>query len=333
MPPSRTPIASERIGGSTRDASSEMARIIPTFWTAGPSALAKNRPCAFSAPAASAASPTKTTYGNITRVRSTASPPRAGSSAMPGAIAVTSHGAVAMPSSAVTPRATSASAKTARSIRRTSGRDCVTKYSEKTGIIAVDKAPSARRRRRMFGIRNATKNASVTGPAPNTSATTMSRTKPTTRLTSVALPMDPSARTTCRSVELTLNSSHRSGMMQRVRRAAPPASRGPGAARTSRRKERSGGEYEVGDQAHPSKRATAAPQPDRAVPGAYPDQGGARCGRPGRAPGDPRSDPRSRQGHVEGRASREHRVPQEVRARSPTRRSPLIRGRELVEQL
>src|SRR3989449_7903437 len=141
MPPSRTPIASERIGGSTRDASSEMARIIPTFWTAGPSALAKNRPCAFSAPAASAASPTKTTYGNITRVRSTASPPRAGASAMPGAIAVTSHGAVAMPSSAVTPRATSASVKTARSIRRTSGRDCVTKYSEKTGIIAVDKAP------------------------------------------------------------------------------------------------------------------------------------------------------------------------------------------------
>src|SRR5438552_4618745 len=187
-----------------------------------------------------------------------------------------------MPSSAVTPRATSASARTARSIRRTSGHDRVTKYSEKTGIIAVAKAPSARRRRRTFGIRNATKNASVTGPAPNASATTTSRTKPATRLRAVALPMEPSALTICRSVELTLKSSRRSGMMQRVRRAALPASPPPRMATGLRRKERSRGDHEVGGEAHPPKRATAAPKPDREVAGAHPGQGGARRGRPGR---------------------------------------------------
>ena len=39
--------------------------------------------------------------------------------------------------------------------------------SVKTGMTAVDSAPSARSRRSRFGMRNATKNASVTGPAPN----------------------------------------------------------------------------------------------------------------------------------------------------------------------
>jgi hypothetical protein len=45
-------------------------------------------------------------------------------------------------------------------------------------------------------MRKATKNASVTGPAPKARAMTMSRTKPSTRLASVAAPMTPTARTT-----------------------------------------------------------------------------------------------------------------------------------------
>jgi hypothetical protein len=75
----------------------------------------------------------------------------------------------------------------------------VVAYSVKTGITAVDRAPSASRRRSMLGMRKATKKASVTGPAPKASATTMSRTKPRTRLASVAALMLPSARTTWRS--------------------------------------------------------------------------------------------------------------------------------------
>ena len=53
-------------------------------------------------------------------------------------------------------------------------------------------------------MRNATKKASVTGPAPKARATIMSRTKPSTRLARVATPIEPRAPTTCRSEELTL---------------------------------------------------------------------------------------------------------------------------------
>jgi hypothetical protein len=85
----------------------------------------------------------------------------------------------------------------------------------KTGIIAVDRAPSARSRRRMLGMRKATKNASVSGPAPKALATTMSRTNPRSRLSRVALAIPPSARTTCPSLALILIFPGPCGMMQR----------------------------------------------------------------------------------------------------------------------
>ena len=66
----------------------------------------------------------------------------------------------------------------------------------------------------MLGMRKATKNASVIGPAPNALATTMSRTNPRSRLSRVALAMPPSARTTCPSLPLTLKFPWPSGMMQ-----------------------------------------------------------------------------------------------------------------------
>ena len=60
-------------------------------------------------------------------------------------------------------------------------------YSARIGTKACENAPSANRRRSRLGILNATKNASVAMPAPNTRAITASRTKPRMRETSVML--------------------------------------------------------------------------------------------------------------------------------------------------
>src|SRR6266508_4090049 len=191
-----------------------------------------------------------------------------------------------MPTAVVTVSARRDKPSTARSIRWSSGRSRVEAYSVKTGIIAVDKAPSAKRRRRMLGMRNATKNASVTGPAPNARATIMSRTKPSRRLSRVAGAIPPNARTTCPSLPLTLKFSRPCGMMQRVPdidstdpvvRAA--GRRGAGAPPAEARpysKERSRGEHEVGDQAHPTERATAPAKPGDALEDPRHGQSGAR---------------------------------------------------------
>src|SRR5215510_6702963 len=119
--------------------------------------------------------------------------------------------------------------------------------------MAVDRAPSARRRRRMLGIRKATKNASVIGPAPNARATTASRTNPSSRLNKVALAMPPSARTTCPSLALTLKFPGPSGMMQR------------GFDIDSIDEEPSFGEHEVGNEADTASRAPPPAQPGDAV--------------------------------------------------------------------
>ena len=54
-------------------------------------------------------------------------------------------------------------------------------YSAKTGTKALEKAPSANKRRRKFGIRLANKKTSAATPAPSKFATTTSRTKPRIR--------------------------------------------------------------------------------------------------------------------------------------------------------
>ena len=54
----------------------------------------------------------------------------------------------------------------------------VARYSEITGTKACENAPSAKKRRSRFGIRNATANASITGPAPNQVENAMSRASP-----------------------------------------------------------------------------------------------------------------------------------------------------------
>src|SRR5258705_4785745 len=213
-----------------------------------------------------------------------------------------------MPSAVVTVSATSASPSTARSIRRSSGRSWRATYSVKTGIIAVDRAPSARTRRRMLGMRNATKNASVTGPAPNARATTMSRTNPSTRLTRVAPAIPPRARTTCPSLRLTLKFPRPYGMLHGV----PDGE-------SSESKERSRGEYEVGDEARTAERAAPSAQPGDALEDPRLGEDGPRRGGHHPPGGHPRSHPCSRQGREQGRASPQHRRAEEVRARAAPR--------------
>ena len=62
------------------------------------------------------------------------------------------------------------------------------------GTNAALIAPSAKRSRTRFGIRNATRNASISLPAPKRTASTWSRTRPSSRLVSVASPISPADR-------------------------------------------------------------------------------------------------------------------------------------------
>src|SRR5688572_30713284 len=115
----------------------------------------------------------------------------------------------------------------------------------------------------MFGIRKATKKASVSGPAPKASATTMSRTKPSTRLARVAAPIEPRAPTTWRSWVLTLKMPRPSCMMpDGLARAARQPQSSP------QREESPSGEHEVGHEADASERAPAPAQSRGAVQGA-----------------------------------------------------------------
>src|SRR5438876_12433303 len=64
-------------------------------------------------------------------------------------------------------------------------------YSARMGTKACEKAPSANRRRRMFGSRNAASKASICSPAPNATALMLSRARPVIRDSSViALTVD-----------------------------------------------------------------------------------------------------------------------------------------------
>src|SRR5471032_1744678 len=63
-----------------------------------------------------------------------------------------------------------------------------------SGTKAAEKAPSANRRRKKFGSLNATKKASAIAPEPSTADSTISRMKPTTRLSSVKPPTVAMAR-------------------------------------------------------------------------------------------------------------------------------------------
>ncbi len=70
------------------------------------------------------------------------------------------------PAIETTARMTDRSVKATRASSKASCRDFVLRYSVKTGTKAMVSEPSAKRRRRRFGMRKATKKASVANPAP-----------------------------------------------------------------------------------------------------------------------------------------------------------------------
>ena len=67
-------------------------------------------------------------------------------------------------------------------------------FFENVVMKAVERAPSAKRSRNIFGTRNAIKNASRFFPAPKSAAKITSRIRPSTRLQRMAMPTTPVAR-------------------------------------------------------------------------------------------------------------------------------------------
>ena len=154
------------ISGASHSAPAIMHRLRITGVSAG---MAK-RLKLFSAPPASAVSETNSRNGKVSRSRSTIRPNLTGSSAEPGLNTIATCGVKISPS-AVTSSSTPPSVPDtlAISVRRSAcGRVSLT--SVNTGTKAVENEPSANSRRRKFGMRNATQNASVTALAPKLAA-------------------------------------------------------------------------------------------------------------------------------------------------------------------
>src|SRR2546425_2302507 len=103
-------------------------------------------------------------------------------------------GEMATPSAAVTTSARNKAVETPSISRRVSSGEWRFLCSASTGTKACEKAPSANRRRSRFGMRKATKNASVARPAPKARAMKKSRTYPRMRETSVRLDIAKRAR-------------------------------------------------------------------------------------------------------------------------------------------
>ena len=140
---------------------------------------------------AKAVSEMKNRYGKVSRSISTARARLCGSSPKPGANSQISSGAASTPTRVISarvpprvPATRSISALVAAALPSSRWR---VRYSLSTGTKAWLKAPSANRRRRKLGMRNATKKASVPAEAPSSRASTTSRTSPSTRDSSVML--------------------------------------------------------------------------------------------------------------------------------------------------
>src|SRR5262245_25731249 len=119
---------------------------------------------------------------------------RPGSSRKPGAIQSTIHGEASIPANTTAPttRRRSFSTRLASSQARSS--PWRSSFCEKVETKAADKAPSAKRSRSKFGMRNAAMNASSSRLAPKRLVNTTSRTRPRIRLASTATLTPPAAR-------------------------------------------------------------------------------------------------------------------------------------------
>ena len=105
-------------------------------------------------------------YGKVKRSISTVRPKRSSSPWKPGANRKASTGAAMTPISVTTNSSRPKTPETPATSSRTSACDFCTLYSEITGTKAWENAPSAVSLRRKFGILNATRKASMSGPAP-----------------------------------------------------------------------------------------------------------------------------------------------------------------------
>ena len=163
-----TPMASPYTGTSMRGASHRQAAIMDRFSSTGVKAGTAKRRQVFSTPDAKAISDMHRMYGNITRVIQTAAPNSASRAAprSPLAMADTTQGAATMPTSVTSISASVSSSATRSSSVRTSSSDRLLRAAPRIGTKACAKAPSANNRRSRFGMRKATQNASVMGPAP-----------------------------------------------------------------------------------------------------------------------------------------------------------------------
>src|SRR5258706_12960870 len=186
-PPMNTAQASASTGGSKRSAKKAAPMMNERLSSTGVNAGTAKRLQVLSTPAASATREMKTMYGKVMRSICAVSANFSGSPAKPGAVRYTISGAAAMPSAAVTRSATKSTVETQSTSARVSSGDCLLRYSARIGTKACEKAPSPNRRRRRFGMRKATKKASVASPAPKILAMKKSRTKPSTLETSVKL--------------------------------------------------------------------------------------------------------------------------------------------------
>jgi hypothetical protein len=110
-------------------------------------------------------------------------------SCQPGAKARMMMGAAITPMSVMANNTTAKVPATSSTRARTSSCERLCLYSLITGTKAWLKEPSANRRRRKFGILNATSQASMKALAPKAAAKTISRASPVTRDIRVAKPV------------------------------------------------------------------------------------------------------------------------------------------------
>jgi hypothetical protein len=185
MPASRIAQPMAMIGVCSRGASQSAPPIMHRLRITGVSAGKPNLWKLLSAPPHRAVNETKSRKGNVRRSRLTVSSNLSGDSTAPGENSAVTWGAKRTPR-ATTTRSTPPSVPAVRDMscfRSSCGRVSLT--SVNTGTKAVEKEPSANRRRMKFGMRNATQNASVAALAPNEALIAMSRTRPRTRETMV----------------------------------------------------------------------------------------------------------------------------------------------------
>ena len=179
---------------------------------------------ALSMPIHTAASEVRASKGNITRVKVIASVSLVVSS-MPE-IRATSGSANRAPTPTSTPVSASMPPNTRSASRAAASSPSCLRVAVNVGTNAEVSAPSASRSRNRFGIRNATKNASATAPAPNRAANTISRASPSSRDPKIAalirpeafksrepdsaIPVDRLRATVCETFDRTVEVSHTS---------------------------------------------------------------------------------------------------------------------------